>query len=283
MKKIQLNNGVEVPALGFGTFQITDPIEAEQAVKEAIQVGYRHIDTAQSYMNETAVGKGIQASGVDRKELFITTKIWVENVSYDGVMTSFERSLRRLNLDYVDLLLIHQPYNDVYGAWRAMEELQASGKIRAIGVSNFAVDRVVDLAEFNQVTPQINQIEINPFQQQTTNIAALKAEGVAVEAWAPFAEGKNGIFTNPVLQAIGAKYHKSVAQVILRWVVEQDIITLAKSTKPERMRENLDIFDFELTTEDQAAIATLNVGESQFFSHADPASIKWMASRKLNV
>ena len=235
MKKIQLNNGVEVPALGFGTFQITDPIEAEQAVKEAIQVGYRHIDTAQSYMNEAAVGKGIQASGVDRKELFITTKIWVENVSYDGVMTSFERSLRRLNLDYVDLLLIHQPYNDVYGAWRAMEELQASGKIRAIGVSNFAVDRVVDLAEFNQVTPQINQIEINPFQQQTTNIAALKAEGVAVEAWAPFAEGKNGIFTNPVLQAIGAKYHKSVAQVILRWVVEQDIITLAKSTKPERI------------------------------------------------
>lgn len=283
MKTVKLNNGVEIPILGFGTFQITDPSEAETAVKEAIKAGYRHIDTAQSYMNEEAVGRGIVSSGVDRKELFITTKIWVENTSYQGVISSFERSLKRLGLDYVDLLLIHQPFNDVYGAWLAMEELQKEGKIRAIGVSNFAVDKVVDLAEFNEIVPQVNQIEINPFQQQTKNIEALKAEGIMPEAWAPFAEGKNNIFSNPILVNIGEKYNKSVAQVILRWLVEQDIITLAKSVKPERMEENLAIFDFELTMDDRAKITTLNEGESQFFSHSDPDMIRWMASRKLDV
>ncbi|MGY3835075.1 aldo/keto reductase [Listeria ivanovii subsp. ivanovii] len=283
MKTVKLNNGVEIPILGFGTFQITDPSEAETAVKEAIKAGYRHIDTAQSYMNEEAVGRGIASSGVDRKELFITTKVWVENTSYQGVISSFERSLKRLGLDYVDLLLIHQPFNDVYGAWLAMEELQKEGKIRAIGVSNFAVDKVVDLAEFNEIVSQVNQIEINPFQQQTKNIEALKAEGIMPEAWAPFAEGKNNIFSNPILVNIGEKYNKSVAQVILRWLVEKDIITLAKSVKPERMKENLAIFDFELTEYDKVAIATLNEGESQFFSHADPDMIRWMASRKLNV
>lgn len=199
MRTVQLNNGVEIPILGFGTFQITDPEQVERAVMEAIQAGYCHIDTAQSYMNEEAAGKGMAKAGVPREELFLTTKIWVENVSYEGVHASFERSLRRLGMDYVDLLLIHQPYNDVYGAWRAMEELQKQGKVRAIGVSNFSVDRAVDLAEFNEVTPQVNQIEINPFQQQAEAIAALKAEGIAPEAWAPFAEGKNDIFTNPVL------------------------------------------------------------------------------------
>ncbi|MBC2076830.1 aldo/keto reductase [Listeria marthii] len=283
MKTVKLNNGVEVPILGFGTYQITDAAEAEQAVKDAITAGYRHIDTAQSYMNEEAVGRGIAASGVDRKELFITTKIWVENVSYKGVMGSFDRSLKRLGVDYIDLLLIHQPFNDVYGAWMAMEELQADGKIRAIGVSNFSVDRVVDLAAFNDVTPQVNQIEVNPFQQQTGNLEVLRKEGVAVEAWAPFAEGKNDIFNNPVLTKIGEKYGKSAAQVILRWLVEQDIIVLAKSVKPERMAQNLAIFDFELTGEDKDEIASLNQGESQFFSHADPEMVKWMASRKLNV
>lgn len=283
MKTVTLNNGVEIPILGFGTFQITDPEQAETAVQEAIQAGYRHIDTAQSYMNEEAVGRGIAKSGVAREELFITTKIWVENASYDGVLASFERSLKRLGLDYIDLLLIHQPYSDVYGAWRAMEELQEQGKIRAIGISNFAVDRAVDLAEFNKVTPQVNQIEINPFQQQTQNIAALKAEGIMPEAWAPFAEGKNDIFHNPVLVKIGEKYGKSVAQVITRWLVEQDIIVLAKSVKPERMQENLDVFDFALTDADKQEIATLNEGESQFFSHADPEMIRWMASRKMGV
>lgn len=234
-------------------------------------------------MNEEAVGRGIAGSGVPREELFITTKIWVENVSYDGVKSSFERSLKRLGLEYVDLLLIHQPYNDVYGAWRAMEELQETGKVRAIGISNFAVDRAVDLAEFNKVTPQVNQIEINPFQQQVKNIDVLKAEGIMPEAWAPFAEGKNDIFNNPILVKIGEKYGKSVAQVITRWLVEQDIIVLAKSVKPERMLENIDVFDFELTEEDKKEIATLNEGESQFFSHTDPEMIRWMASRKMDV
>ena len=283
MQTVKLNNGVEVPILGFGTFQITDPIQAETSVKDAIKAGYRHIDTAQSYMNEEAVGRGIAASGVPREELFITTKIWEENVSYDGVKSSFERSLKRLGLEYIDLLLIHQPYNDVYGAWRAMEELQETGKVRAIGISNFAVDRAVDLAEFNKVTPQVNQIEINPFQQQVKNIDALKAEGIMPEAWAPFAEGKNDIFNNPILVKIGEKYGKSVAQVITRWLIEQDIIVLAKTVKPERMVENMDVFDFELTEEDKKKIATLNEGESQFFSHADPEMIRWMAGRKMDV
>lgn len=283
MQTVKLNNGVEVPILGFGTFQITDPKQAETSVKEAIKAGYRHIDTAQSYMNEEAVGRGIADSGVPREALFITTKIWVENVSYDGVKSSFERSLKRLGLEYVDLLLIHQPYNDVYGAWRAMEELQETGKVRAIGISNFAVDRAVDLAEFNKVTPQVNQIEINPFQQQVKNIDALKAEGIMPEAWAPFAEGKNDIFNNPILVKIGEKYGKSVAQVITRWLVEQDIIVLAKTVKPERMAENMDVFDFELTEEDKKEIASLNEGESQFFSHSDPEMIRWMAGRKIGV
>ncbi|MBC1732093.1 aldo/keto reductase [Listeria seeligeri] len=283
MKTIKLNNGVEIPILGFGTYQITEPEEAEKAIIEAIKAGYRHIDTAQSYMNEEAVGKGIAESGVSREELFITTKIWVENTSYQGVISSFERSLHRLGLEYVDLLLIHQPFNDVYGAWLAMEELQKEGKIRAIGVSNFAVDKAVDLAEFNEVVPQVNQIEINPFQQQTKNIEAMKSGGIMPEAWAPFAEGKKDIFNNPILIEIAKKYNKSVAQVILRWLVEQDIITLAKTVKPERMKENLAIFDFELTKADKNDIATLNEGESQFFSHADPEMIRWMASRKLGI
>lgn len=210
MQTIKLNNGVEVPILGFGTYQITDPQEAEDAVFEAIKAGYRHIDTAQSYMNEEAVGKGIVKSGITREEIFVTTKIWVENVSYEGVKESFQRSLNRLGLEYIDLLLLHQPFNDVYGAWRAMEELQESGKIRAIGISNFAVDRAVDLAEFNKVIPQVNQIEINPFQQQTANIAALKEEGISVEAWAPFAEGKNDIFKNEILTKIGKIYKKKI-------------------------------------------------------------------------
>lgn len=282
MKTVQVNNGVEIPILGFGVFQI--PAEkTEQAVIDAIKAGYRHIDTAQSYMNETEVGLGVKNSGVAREELFVTTKIWIENVSYNGVMNSFQGSLDRLGLDYVDLLLIHQPYNDVYGAWRAMEELQKEGKIRAIGISNFAVDRAVDLSLFNGVTPAINQIEINPFNQQTEAIAALKTEGIYPEAWAPFAEGKNGIFQNEILSEIGNKYNKSVAQVIVRWLVEQEIVVLAKSTNPDRMKENIDVFDFSLTDEDNAAIATLNVGESQFFSHSDPTMIKMLADIKLGL
>lgn len=282
MKTVQLNNGMEIPILGFGVFQIPAE-ETEQAVMDAIKAGYRHIDTAQAYANETEVGAAVKRSGVAREELFITTKIWVENVSYDGVMNSFQSSLERLGLDYVDLLLIHQPYNDVYGAWRAMEELQKDGKIRTIGVSNFAVDRAVDLSLFNETTPAINQIEINPFNQQTETIEALKAQDIVPEAWAPFAEGKNNIFQNEVLSEIGRKYNKSVAQVIVRWLVEQDIVVLAKSTKLERMKENMDVFDFSLSDEDKTAIATLNIGESQFFSHSDPNMIKMLSETKLNL
>jgi diketogulonate reductase-like aldo/keto reductase len=198
-------------------------------------------------------------------------------------MESFQHSLKRLNLDYVDLLLIHQPYNDIYGAWRAMEELQEKEKIRAIGVSNFAVDRVIDLSLFNKITPQVNQIEINPFNQQTEVISALKKEGVTPEAWAPFAEGKNEIFSNPILKKIGDKYNKSIAQVIVRWLIEQDVLVLAKSVNIKRMKENMDVFDFKLSSSDKEDIATLNVSTSQFFSHSDPEMIKWMASRKLDI
>lgn len=282
MKTIKLNETIEIPALGFGVFQIPQE-QTKDAVVNAIQAGYRHIDTAQSYMNETEVGEGIKASGIDRRELFVTTKVWIENVNYEDTLKSIERSLERLQLDYIDLVLIHQPYNDVYGSWKALEELQENGKIKAIGVSNFGVDRVVDLGLHNKVQPQVNQIEINPFHQQEDEVQSLQKEGVLVEAWAPFAEGKNNLFSNETLQNIGDKYGKSIAQVVLRWLVERDIVVLAKSVNPERMKQNLDIFDFELTDEDKAQIATLDSNDSQFFSHADPEMIKALTSRRLDV
>lgn len=282
MNHIEISKDVKIPVLGFGVFQIPQEQTAE-AVKEAIKAGYRHIDTAQSYLNETEVGQGIEASGIDRSELFITTKVWIENVNYEDTIKSIERSLQRLNLDYLDLVLIHQPYNDVYGSWRALEELKENGKIKAIGVSNFDVDRIVDLGIHNQIQPQVNQIEINPFHQQEEQVAALQQENVVVEAWAPFAEGKNQLFQNQLLQAIADKYNKSIAQVILRWLVERDIVVLAKSVNPERMAQNLDIFDFELTEEDKQQIATLEESNSQFFSHADPEMIKALTSRELDV
>lgn len=282
MKTIKLNETIEIPALGFGVFQIPQE-QTKDSVVNAIQAGYRHIDTAQSYMNETEVGEGIKASGIDRSELFVTTKVWIENVNYENTLKSIERSLERLQLDYIDLVLIHQPYNDVYGSWKALEELQENGKIKAIGVSNFGVDRVVDLGIHNKVQPQVNQIEINPFHQQEDEVQSLQKEGVLVEAWAPFAEGKNNLFSNETLQNIGDKYGKSIAQVVLRWLVEKDIVVLAKSVNPERMKQNLDIFDFELTDEDKAQIATLDSNDSQFFSHADPEMIKALTSRRLDV
>lgn len=282
MNHIEISKDVKIPVLGFGVFQIPQEQTAE-AVKEAIKAGYRHIDTAQSYLNETEVGQGIEASGIDRSELFITTKVWIENVNYEDTIKSIERSLQRLNLDYIDLVLIHQPYNDVYGSWRALEELKETGKIKAIDVSNFGVDRIVDLGIHNQIQPQVNQIEINPFHQQEEQVAALQQENVVVEAWAPFAEGKNQLFQNQLLQAIADKYNKSIAQVILRWLVERDIVVLAKSVNPERMAQNLDIFDFELTEEDKQQIATLEESNSQFFSHADPEMIKVLTSRELDV
>lgn len=283
MQTVKLNNGIEVPILGFGVFQIADPAECERSVVDAIEVGYTHIDTAASYMNEDAVGKGIKRSGVAREKLFITTKLWIQSHGYDGTMKACANSLKRLQLDYLDLYLIHQPFGDVYGEWRAMEELYQQGKIRAIGVSNFQPDRIMDLMIHNQVTPAVNQIEVNPFQQQIDTQKFLHENSVMVEAWAPFAEGRNNIFQNEVLLSIAAKHHKSVAQVILRWLVQRGIIALAKSTRKERMLENINVFDFELSAEDVAAITTLDTKISSFFDHRNPEMVKWLGNRKLDV
>jgi 2,5-diketo-D-gluconate reductase A len=283
MQNIKLNNGVEIPILGFGVFQINDLAQCEQSVVDAIQAGYRHIDTAESYLNEEAVGKGIKRSGVSRDELFITTKLWIQSDGYDGAKKAFENSLKRLQLDYIDLFLIHQPYGDVYGEWRAMEELYEQGKIKAIGVSNFQPDRLMDLIVHNKIVPAVNQIEINPFHQQTEAQAFMQENNISVEAWAPFAEGKNDIFTNDLLVGIAKKYNKSVAQVILRWVTQRGIVALAKSVKKERMIENLNILDFKLSQEDLDAITTLDTKTSSFFDHRDPAMVKWLGTRKLDV
>ncbi len=282
MQTVKLNNGVEIPILGFGVFQITDPAECERSVVDAIQTGYSHIDTAASYQNEEAVGRGIKQSGVARENLFITTKLWIQSQGYAGTLKAFENSLKRLQLDYIDLYLIHQPFGDVYGEWRAMEELYQQGKIRAIGVSNFQPDRIMDLMIHNKITPAVNQIEVNPFHQQIETQSFLEENGVMVEAWAPFAEGKNNIFQNELLSSIAAKYSKSVAQVILRWVTQRGIIALAKSSRKERMMENINVLDFELSAEDMAVITTLDSKTSSFFDHRDPAMVKWLGERKLD-
>jgi len=283
MQTVKLNNGLEIPILGFGVFQIADPTECERSVVEAIQTGYSHIDTATSYQNEEAVGRGIKQSGVAREKLFITTKLWIQSNGFEGTLKAFENSLKRLQLDYIDLYLIHQPYGDVYGEWRAMEELYQQGKVRAIGVSNFQPDRIMDLMIHNKITPAVNQIEVNPFQQQIDTQKFLLDNSVQVEAWAPFAEGKNNIFQNAVLLSIGAKHKKSVAQVILRWLVQRGIIVLAKSTRKERMIENISVFDFELSAEDMAAIANIDTKTSSFFDHRNPEMVKWLSNRKLDI
>ena len=283
MQTIKLNNGVEIPILGFGVFQIADPAECERSVVDAIEVGYTHIDTAASYMNEEAVGKGIKRSGVAREKLFVTTKLWIQSNGYENTLKAFDRSLKRLQMDYVDLYLIHQPFGDVHGEWRAMEELYGQGKIKAIGVSNFQPDRIMDLMIHNKITPAVNQIEVNPFQQQIDNQTFLQDNSVMVEAWAPFAEGRNNIFQNELLLSIAAKYNKSVAQVILRWLVQRGIIALAKSTRKERMLENINVLDFELNVDDLAAITTLDTKTSSFFDHRDPKMVKWLGERKMDV
>ena len=283
MQTIKLNNGVEIPILGFGVFQIADPAECERSVVDAIEVGYRHIDTAASYMNEESVGRGIQKSGVAREELFITTKLWIQSNGYENTFKAFDRSLNRLQLNYVDLYLIHQPFGDVYGEWRAMEELCQQGKVRAIGVSNFQTDRIMDLMVHNKIVPAVNQIEVNPLQQQIDNQKFLQDNSVMAEAWAPFAEGRNNIFQNELLLSIAAKHNKSIAQVILRWLVQRDIIALAKSTRKERMIENISVFDFELSADDMVAITTLDTKTSSFFDHRDPEKVKWLGTRKLDV
>jgi 2,5-diketo-D-gluconate reductase A len=283
MQTVRLNSGVEIPILGFGVFQITDPSECERSVVDAIQTGYNHIDTAASYQNEEAVGRGIKQSGVAREKLFITTKLWIQSNGYEGTLKAFERSLKRLQLDYIDLYLIHQPFGDVYGEWRAMEDLYQQRKVKAIGVSNFPPDRIMDLMIHHKITPAVNQIEVNPFQQQIEAQTFLQDNSVQVEAWAPFAEGKNNIFQNEVLLSIAAKHQKSVAQVILRWLVQRGIIALAKSTRKDRMIENISVFDFELSTEDMAAVTTLDTKISTFFDHRDPQMVKWLGERKLDV
>jgi diketogulonate reductase-like aldo/keto reductase len=283
MQTVKLDNGVEIPILGFGVFQITDPAECERSVVEAIQTGYSHIDTAASYQNEEAVGRGIKQSGVTREKLFITTKLWIQSNGYEGTLRAFENSLKRLQLDYLDLYLIHQPFGDVYGEWWAMEEMYQQGKVRAIGVSNFPPDRIMDLMIHNKITPAVNQIEVNPFQQQIETQKFLQENRVQVEAWAPFAEGRNNIFQNEILLSIAARHNKSVAQVILRWLVQRGIIALAKSTRKERMLENISVFDFELSAEDMAAMTTLDTKTSSFFDHRNPEMVKWLGERKLNV
>ena len=283
MQHVTLNNGIQMPITGFGVFQIADPNECERSVVDAIEVGYRLIDTAASYTNEEAVGRGLRLSGVAREELFVTSKLWVQDTGYERTRQAIDKSLRRLQLDYLDLYLIHQPFGDVHGSWRAMEEAYKAGKLRAIGLSNFHPDRLMDIKVFNEVAPAVNQIEVNPFHQQAESVAVMHDNGVQAEAWAPFAEGRNNLFQNEALVAIGGKYGKSVGQVVLRWLVQRGIVALAKSVRRQRMAENLNIFDFQLDDSDMARIATLETGTSSFFSHRDPAIVKWMSERRLDV
>ncbi|ULO04893.1 aldo/keto reductase [Paenibacillus sp. 19GGS1-52] len=278
MQKVTLNNGVEMPIIGFGVFQVTDANECEQAVYEALLAGYRLLDTAAIYQNEEAVGKAIKRSGVPREEIFVTTKLWVSDTGYEKTKIAFEKSLERLQLDYLDLYLIHQPFGDVYGSWRAMEELYREGKIRAIGVSNFYPDRLVDLIIHNEVIPAVNQIETHPFNQQIESQNLMQDNQVQIQSWAPFAEGKNDIFKNETLVSIAEKHNKSVAQVVLRWLTQRDVVVIPKSVRKERIIENFNIFDFELSEEDMNAIAALDTKESLFFSHRDPAMVKWIGS-----
>ena len=280
MKEVVLNNGVKMPILGFGVFQITDAAECEKSVLDALNVGYRLIDTAAIYKNEEAVGRAIKKSGIPRDELFITTKLWLLDTGYERTKKAFEESLNKLQLDYLDLYLIHQPYADVHGAWHAMEELYGEKKIRAIGVSNFYPDRVMDMIIHNKVAPAVNQIETHPFNQQIETQKFLQENNVQIESWGPFAEGKNNLFTSEVLKSIGDKYNKSVAQVTLRWLIQRDVVVIPKSTHKERIEENFNVFDFELSSGDMEAIASLDTKKSAFFDHRDPEIVKWLANYK---
>ena len=277
-----LNNGVEMPVLGFGVYQVEETV-CEQCVCDAIAAGYRSIDTASAYLNERAVGRAIRRSGVPREELFITTKLWVQDAGYESTKRAFAKSLERLQLDYLDLYLIHQPFGDVYGSWRAMEELYREWAVRAIGVSNFQPDRLVDLILHNEVLPAVNQVETHPFCQQTEAAAVMASEGVQIESWAPFAEGRNNLFGNGTLVSLAAKYRKSVAQVVLRWLIQRGVVVIPKSVRPERMAENIDVFDFHLAPEDMALIATLDTRRSCFLSHRDPETVKWLGTMKYEM
>ena len=278
---VRLNNGVEMPALGFGVFQIA-PDETEAAVAAALEAGYRSLDTAAAYLNEEAVGRAIAASGIPRDELFITTKLWIQDAGEEKARRAFEISLERLGLDHVDLYLIHQPFGDYYGPWRAMEQLNREGLVRAIGVSNFYPGRLVDLIEHNEITPAVNQVECHPFFQRTADQELMRERGVQIESWGPFAEGRNNLFTDPTLSEIAAAHGKSVAQVVLRWLIQRDVIVIPKSVRPERMRENLDVFDFELAADEMQLIATLDTGASLFLDHTDPAVASSLGTMRIH-
>lgn len=281
METVTLSNGVKMPILGFGVFQIPDLGECERVVSEAIEVGYRLIDTAQAYGNEEAVGKAVQKSGLPREDFFITTKVWISNAGYEKAKASLDESLRKLQMDYIDLVLIHQPFGDYYGTWRALEEYYKAGKIRAIGVSNFYPDRLVDLASFNAILPMVNQVETHVFNQQIEAKKVSDEYGIQLESWGPFAEGKNDFFTNPILTTIGAKYGKSAAQVGLRYLIQRGIVVIPKTVHQERMRQNFDVFDFNLSDEDMAEILTLDQGESLFINHYSPETIKSLSRYKV--
>lgn len=282
MKTVKLNNGVEMPAVGFGVFQVPDLKVCEQAVSDALAVGYRMIDTAAAYMNEEAVGMAIKGSGIDRKELFVTTKLWVQDYGYDNTLRAFDVSMKKLGLDYLDLYLMHKPYNDYYGAWRAMERLYKEGRIRAIGVTSFWNERLADLITCNEVKPAVNQIETNVWHQQWAAADFMKSVGVQHEAWAPFAEGNNGVFTNAVLKRIADKHHKTTGQVQLRWLNQRGVVVIPKSVHKERMIENLDIFDFTLDDDDMAAIKSLDTGRSTIYDEMDPRMASGIAGTKIH-
>lgn len=275
MEYIKLNNGVEMPMLGYGVYQISQQ-ECERCVEDALSVGYRSIDTAQAYNNEEAVGRAIAKSGIARKDLFLTTKVWISNAGYEKTKQSVSVSLDKLQTDYIDLLLIHQPFGDVYGSWRAMEELLAAGRVRAIGVSNFQPDRLVDLVLNNKVAPAVNQLETHPFCQQKETQTLLQSYGIQLESWAPFAEGRNQLFNNALLKEIGNKYGKTVGQVVLRWLIERKVVVIPKSVHKERMAENFNVFDFRLSAQEMEKIALLDQGKSLFLDHRDPQTVKWL-------
>ncbi|WP_269936686.1 aldo/keto reductase [Arthrobacter sp. HY1533] len=285
MENVTLNNGVQMPILGFGVYQIPD-VDTQAAVEAALAAGYRHLDTAAAYGNEEAVGAAIKASGIARQDLFVTTKLWIQHAPAGSVeedtKRSFDNSLQRLGLDYLDLYLIHQPLGDYYSEWRAMQKLNMQGLARAIGVSNFHPDRLIDLIDHNEIVPAVNQIETHPFHQRATDQALMIERGVQIESWGPFAEGKNDLFTNPLLAAIGESHGKSVAQVVLRWLTQRDVVVIPKSVRPERMAQNFDVFDFTLTEDQMNQISTLDTGASLFFDHRDPAMVSWLGGRRNN-
>ena len=282
MQMVCLNNGVQMPLEGFGVFQVPDAAECERAVSDALEVGYRLIDTAAAYMNEEAVGNAIRTSGIPRKDLFITTKLWIQDADYESAKKAFETSLNKLGLEYLDLYLIHQPFHDYYGAWRAMEELYKEGRIRAIGVSNFYPDRLVDLCMNAEIIPAVNQVECHPFFQQKDALKVMKEYGVQLEAWGPFSEGKNNFFQNPTLSEIATKYGKSVAQVALRWIVQRGVVVIPKSVHKERIQENFNIWDFELSEKDMKTISRMDIGHREIINHLTADTAKWLNDLKIH-